>query len=141
MTAIIATINSVSAHGDNLTIVTVDNGMEVVANRKEDGSFRWRAGEPVIYVSEGSIVPDGVLKERGYWDDEKDKGLLEGKKGNRVKMRRFAGVESRGLLFKVVEGIGPVEGNLVVENSDHNIIANIGDDVTEFLGITEHVAA
>lgn len=100
MTATVAVINDVRPHGDNLTIVTVA-GNEVVANRKEDGSYRWEAGEVCVYVAEGSIIPDDVLKARGYWDDEKGKGLLEGKKGNRVKMRRFAGHESRGLLFKL----------------------------------------
>ena len=100
MTATISVIESVRPHGDNLTIVTVA-GNEVVANRKEDGSYRWAEGEICVYVAEGSIIPDDVLKARGYWDEEKDKGLLEGKKGNRVKMRRFAGHESRGLLFKV----------------------------------------
>ena len=100
MTAIVSKIDNVRPHGDNLTIVTVGQH-EVVANRKEDGSYRWEDGEICVYISEGSIIPDNVLQERGYWDYEKGRGLLEGKKGNRVKMRRFAGHESRGLLFKL----------------------------------------
>lgn len=137
-----AIIEDVRPHGDNLSIVTVA-GNEVVANRREDGSFRWEAGETCIYVPEGAIIPDDVLKERGYWDAEKDKGLLEGKRGNRVKMRRFAGHESRGLLFKV-EKAGFMDaldsGWFVRRGYNLHRIAE-GDDLAEFLGITEHVAA
>lgn len=131
----IAIIDSVRPHGDNLSIVTVA-GNEVVANRKEDGSFRWEAGEPCVYVPEGTLVPEDVLKARGYWDEEKGKGLLEGKKGNRVKMRRFAGHESRGLLFKVER-----DGDeLVLDRADERICVLPGEDVAAFLGLTEHKA-
>lgn len=138
MSAIVYIITGVRPHGDNLSIVTVGDN-EVVANRKEDGSFRWEVGEKCVYVTEGSIVPDDVLIERGYWDDEKNKGLLEGKKGNRVKMRRFAGFESRGLLFKTVTNRGELpEDNVTIQRGDQTTIAEIGSDVSEFLGITEH---
>lgn len=138
-------VSSVRAHGDNLSIVSVD-GNEVVANRREDGSFRWRAGEPCVYVPENAIIPEDVLKARGYWNEEKGKGLLGGSKGNRVKMQRFAGHESRGLLFKV--GFHP-EHDLTVADSndtpflldrgDQTLSVSTGDDVAEFLGITEYV--
>jgi hypothetical protein len=145
--AYIAIIEDVRPHGENLSIVTVD-GHEVVANRKEDGSFRWQKGEPCIYVPENAIIPDAILQARGYWDAEKGKGLLEGKKGNRVKMRRFAGFESRGLLFKVGHpGLSWDEecpegkiGWIDRENVDQESLwVGVDDDVTEFLGITEHV--
>ena len=152
MQVLIRTISAVRPHGDNLTIVTVDNGQEVVANLREDGTPRWREGEPCIYVPEGTIVPEDVLRERGYWDEEKGRGLLEGKKGNRVKMRRFAGFESRGLLFKVglpgqdwsPDGPPPGKPFWITRESlapaDDNIYVGLGDNVAEFLGITEHVA-
>lgn len=151
---IVTRIADVRPHGENLSIVRTElNDHEVVANRRDDGSFRWEVGEPVVYVPEGMIVPEDVLKERGYWNDEKDKGFLDGKKGNRVKMRRFAGHESRGLLFKVeipddsMPECKPdkpyfvMRKSLVTENDPvENPIVNvdIGDDVREFLGIEPH---
>lgn len=148
--AVVTKITDVRPHGDNLSIVTIEGiDNEVVANRKEDGSFRWETGEPCVYVPEGAIIPEPILKVRGYWDDTKGKGLLEGKKGNRVKMRRFAGVESRGLLFKVghpgqswdEECPQGKIGWLDREDIDNETIwVGYGDDVTEFFGITEHQA-
>lgn len=137
MTAIIQTVDTVEPYGENLSIVTTSEGHKVIANKREDGSFRWTAGEPCVYVSEGSIIPDDVLKERGYWDEEKDRGLLDGGKRNRVKMKKLAGFESRGLLFKVHRSLSG-EG-LVVTNSwnEESIDVNIGDDITDFFGITE----
>lgn len=150
MTARIATVENVRRHGDTLTIVTVRDGdavHEVVANLQEDGTPRWSEGEIVVYVSEGSIVPDDVLRERHYWNEEKGIGLLEGKKGNRVKMRRFAGFESRGLLFKTRAGsfMGVSmqfvdRGPKGVPGAPGALGVRVGDDVSEFLGITEHGA-
>ena len=153
----VVTVHSVKPLGENLSIVRVvfpidaHEGLEargiefkdVVANRREDGSFRWAEGETCVYVPEGAIVPDDVLKERGYWDEEKGKGLLEGKKGNRVKMRRFAGFESRGLLFKVQRANTGMTAEYAEQITRGNQALRVteGDDVAEFLGITEHVAA
>lgn len=142
--AYVTTIEDVRPHGENLSIVTVD-GNEVVANRKEDGSFRWAAGEVCVYVPEGAIIPDDVLEARGYWDADKQKGLLEGKKGNRVKMRRFAGHESRGLLFKVEEDDGVLfierdEFGWVDPNGPSRMQVHLDDDVTGFFDIEQHVA-
>lgn len=140
---IVTSIVSVRPLGNNLSVVTVE-GVEhqVVANRREDGSFRWREGEVCVYVPEGAVVPDDVLKERGYWDDERGRGLLEGKQKNRVKMRRFGPeedrVESRGLLFKTVRGNtgATAEYALDITRGDERLRVNEGDDVAEFLGIT-----
>lgn len=138
MEVLVTTVDAVRDHGDTLTIVTVGEH-EVVANKKEDGTPRWTAGEPVVYVPEGAIIPEDVLKERGYWDNVRGKGLLEGKRGNRVKMRRFAGFESRGLLFKVVtHSNGPLNGDLAVFRGNDQMMVCEGTNVMEFLGITEH---
>jgi len=142
MTARIATVAGVRRHGDNLTVVTVQDGdatHEVVANLQDDGTPRWAEGETVVYVAEGSIVPEDVLRERGYWDEAKGVGLLEGKKGNRVKMRRFAGHESRGLLFKTRAGTF-MGVPITYVDRDTALGVSVGDDVTAHLGITEHAA-
>lgn len=158
MTARIATVTGVRRHGETLTIVTVRDGdavHEVVANLKEDGTPRWAEGETVVYVSEGSIVPEDVLRERGYWNEAgnggKGKGYLDGKKGNLVKMRRMADFESRGLLLKTRSGSFMGADVIFVDRSaapvteDHTVWVDreaargvqIGDDVSGFLGITE----
>lgn len=150
MSAVIQTIESVEPYGENLSVVTTSGGNKVIANKREDGSFRWTAGELVAYVSEGSIIPDDVLKERGYWDPEKDRGLLDGGKRNRVKMKKLAGFESRGLLFKVVKSTFMGQTFDAVERAEHPNAGedrqtvgpstrgvNLGDDVSEFFGITE----
>lgn len=142
---IVTTVSAVRPLGDNLSVVSIE-GIEhsVVANRQDDGSFRWSEGEAVVYVPEDAIVPDNVLKERGYWNEEKGIGLLAGKKGNRVKMRRFGPeedrVESRGLLFKLepcIDGPGTLKTLTEDENPAHKSKPIwIGEDVTEFLGVT-----
>jgi hypothetical protein len=147
VSAVIQTVESVEPYGENLSIVTTSEGHKVIANRKQDGSFRWKEGEVVCYVSEGSIIPDDVLKERGYWDEEKDRGLLDGGKRNRVKMKKLAGFESRGLLFKVAmiatsemipTGMIITRTVMVDGKCDHHIApVEIGEDVSEFFGITE----
>lgn len=148
MSAIVTTIVSVTPYGDNLSIVETKEGNKVVANRKEDGSFRWAPGEIAVYVSEGSILPDDVLKDRGYWDTEKDRGLLGGGKRNRVKMSKLGPdkFESRGLLFKT-HSVAPdfvYDGrpvHAIVSNSHENMEREenvmIGDDVSSLFDITE----
>lgn len=149
MSAVVQSVASVEPYGENLSIVTTSEGHKVIANKREDGSFRWEVGEPVAYVSEGSIIPDDVLKERGYWDTEKDRGLLDGGKRNRVKMKKLAGFESRGLIFK----IGAPSQDWTDDNQDPEVIGwvlreglqpekdtayvKMGQDVSEFFGITE----
>lgn len=132
----ITQVVSVRPLGNNLSVVKVrgsDN--EIVANRTEHGDFRWAVNEPVVYIPEGAIVPDDVMQERGYWNDDKKRGLLEGKKYNLVKMRRFGPeedrVESRGLLFKI-------EGSHMLFN-DRGILSEVfpvrrGDKLTTDIG-------
>ncbi len=138
----VTTITDVRPHGDNLSIVSVD-GHEVVANRLEDGSFRWKTGEECVYVPENAILPEDVLQERGYWNAEKGKGLLGGSKGNRVKMQRFAGHESRGLLFKTSRGgflVGiPGAHDLVIRRGNNLRPVQIGDEVGDFFDVKEYV--
>jgi hypothetical protein len=138
MGAVIQQVASVEPYGENLSIVTTSEGNKVIANRKEDGSFRWAEGETVVYVSEGSIIPDDVLKDRGYWDTEKDRGLLDGGKRNRVKMKKLAGFESRGLLFRAETIAGMVDVQVTFRRGEaHSEPVREGDDVSEFFGITE----
>jgi hypothetical protein len=138
----------------NLTIVSVFNAdgvlpHQVIANLQDDGTPRWKTDEVCVYVSENSIVPEDVLKERGYWEEGSKKGMLGGSKGNRVKGRVMGkdengenGVESRGLIFKVGEyNSGSPTLDHFVTRGLEKCTCNIGDDVTNFFGITEYVEA
>jgi hypothetical protein len=140
MKVLVTKVDGVRKHpdADRLTIVTVGEH-EVVANLDEDGSPRWRVGEVCVYVPENAVVPEDVLKERGYWEEGAKKGLLGGSKGNRVKMQRFAGFESRGLLFKLDKYYNVTRGNPDILPFSITY-ADLGKDVSEFLGITEYVA-
>lgn len=122
-------------NADRLSILKI-RGYAAIAAKEEDGSHRFRAGEPIIYVPEGAVVPEQHLRERGYWNDEKDVGLLAGKKGDRVKAIRLRGTISQGLVWKLEQdqfatfGI-PGTDDLMVQEVE------IGDDVAAFFGITK----
>lgn len=153
MTARIVSIASVVPYGENLTVVTTSENEVVIANRKEDGSFRWEPGEVAIFIAEGSIIPDEVLKDRGYWDEEKDRGLLDGGKRNRVKARKWGPdkIVASGLLFKTHALSEHTTVNVQIEDAVafvsnphagtsewHAVI--MGQDVSDVLGITEQGA-
>ena len=68
-----------------------------------------QAGDLVAYIPEDAIVPEALVREMRLWDQEKGRGMLAGKKGDRVKAIRLRGIVSQGLLY-------PVEGRQVGEN-------------------------
>jgi len=145
MKAPITTVKAVRLHpvAPRLSIVTLEGDFpEVVANLDDDGNLRWAPGDVVAYIPENAIVPEDVLKERGYWEEGKSKGMLGGSKGNRVKMRNFAGVESRGLIFRceppVIALLG--DGDLVRGSGEEQITRTVrlGDDVGAFLDLEEY---
>lgn len=138
MTAIVTRVESVEPYGETLSIVTTAEGNKVIANKDSNGNFRWTPNDRIAYVSEGSIIPEDVLKERGYWDNEKDRGLLDGGKRNRVKMKKLAGFESRGLLFRAdaIAGMINVEVQFKRGGTYSEAFCE-GDDVSAFFGIEE----
>jgi RNA ligase (TIGR02306 family) len=100
---LLRTVDDVIDHpgADRLSIVKV-LGYEAITNKRElaDGSLvaRYRKGDAIVYVPEATIVPEALLKQYGYWDDEKGKGMLAGKAGDRVKAIRLRKVMSQGLI-------------------------------------------
>lgn len=140
-------VDDVIDHGnaDRLSIVKV-LGFEAITAKLEDGSHRFQPGDKIVYVPEGAIVPDAVLKERGYWNEEKDIGMLAGKTGNRVKAIRLRGVLSQGLVWHTtpdavlsdLEDVTRPESPLVwVQNGDEERGFIFGEDVADFFGITK----
>lgn len=149
MSATIKVIDSVTPYGENLSIVKTKDGDTVIANRKEDGTFRWKENEIAVFISEGSIIPDNILKERGYWDEGKDRGLLDGSKRNRVKKRKWGPdkIEGDGLLFKVDNFENKIlfnsrdtDGSISIQDgtSVKYLYVCIGDNVSDFFEITEY---
>jgi len=148
-------IDAVEDHpdADRLSIVTI-LGYRAITAKIPDPSVqegeatyvhRYRAGDLIIYVPEAAVVPHDLLKHYGYWNVEKDTGMLAGKQGDRVKIIRLRGVYSQGLVWplaNVVEtGIYTGGQPTVVKPAPGGIImigVAEGDDVADFFGITKY---
>jgi RNA ligase (TIGR02306 family) len=50
-------------------------------------------------VPEGAVIPEDMLRVTGFWDDERDRGILAGRRGDRVKAVKLRGVLSQGILL------------------------------------------
>ncbi|CAM6053393.1 unnamed protein product [Sphagnum tenellum] len=87
-------------NADRLTIVQI-GGFYCIANKHNDGSWRYNVGDYVVYIPEAALVPEWLLRRQGMWDEEKGKGILAGAAGNRVKAQKIRGVVSQGLLYPV----------------------------------------
>ena len=99
-------IASVENHSgaDRLSIIKMEGlGYTCIANKLEDGSPRYRPGDFVVYIPSASVLPEWLLKEMGFWNEETGKGTLAGADGNRVSPRRLRGVFSEGILYPVKE--------------------------------------
>lgn len=87
-------------------------------------------GDLAIYIPEGAIVPDNVIKASQAWDEVKDCGRLAGAGKNRVKAVKLRGVLSQGLLFS------PWYGTEFTDLVSLNL--NEGQDYAEHFGITKY---
>jgi RNA ligase (TIGR02306 family) len=121
-------------NADRLSLVRV-LGYEAIAAKDENGDHRFEPGELICYIPEAAVVPEDVLKEKGYWNAEKDAGLLAGKLGNRVKAIRLRGTLSQGLVVKLRRG---EYGQYLLDRGDDVIAVEKGKDVAEFLGLTKY---
>lgn len=126
-------------NADRLSLLKIF-GFTAIAAKREDGSHRYSKGDSVVYVPEGAIVPEFLLRQ-GFWDETKNAGILAGKNGDRVKSIRLRGIFSQGILFPVLRDYPDGEingvGYLVNERGDERVVVP-GDDVADFLGITKY---
>lgn len=122
MTCIVKKVTSVEQHPDaeHLDVVLV-NDAQLVSMKLENGSPRYKVDDLVVHIPHGSILPDDLLKRLDVWDNEKNKGMLSGSKGNKIKSSKFRGILSEGMLLPAIE-----VGNDNISE---------GDDVTEMLGV------
>jgi RNA ligase (TIGR02306 family) len=86
----------------------------------------YRSGDKALYIGEGAIVPESLLRH-GFWDPEAGKGMLAGSKGDRVKAIRLRGVLSQGILFPE---------SLIQPMSTP---ADLGRNWADILGVTKYV--
>ncbi len=131
-------------NADRLSLVRI-NGFFVVTNKLEDGSPRYKVGDLVAYIPEGSVIPEWLLKEMDFWDHDKGIGRLNGSKGNRVKAMKLRGIVSQGVMYPLcgMDYTGadgqPAHARKYIKGEDgfvHN--APLGSDVADILGVTKY---
>jgi RNA ligase (TIGR02306 family) len=115
-------------------------GYIAVSNKNEDGSHRYHEGQLVAYVPLNAWVPDSVLKQRGYWDEAKNRGFLGGMYGNVVMPINLRRQLSQGLIFPTEQtfsdyGTHEEPHSYIKNGQGHSRLVKAGDDVTNFLGI------
>ena len=113
----VVTLSHVKKHenADSLDIARIQ-GYECVVRKDQ-----YHTGDLAVYIPEGSVLPEGLLKELDLWNQEAGKGKLSGSRGNRLKAVRLRGVVSQGLLAPVPPGLSP------------------GDDAAAHYGIVKYI--
>jgi len=124
-------------NADRLEIVKVDDF------RCATQKGRFKNGDLAVYVPEAALVPEWALQHYGFWDSEKERGMLAGKDYNRVKALRLRGEMSQGILFDVVAAPEREMKHAIVYCGDdgelHYQDVYEGQDVAELLGIKKYV--
>jgi len=108
-----------------------------------EGDHRYAEGDHVVYIPEGAVLPEPLLREMGFWLN--DRGTLAGKEGNRVKALRLRGILSQGVLYPVHRMSDDdltlrvpiwINGEDVGSNK---YSVQEGQDVSGMLGVTKYV--
>lgn len=106
-------------NADRLDIVRLDDTDYVCVSMKG----LYKTGDTAVFLPEGTVLPDDLLKTLGLWDDEKQKGVLAGTKGNRVKPTKLRGILSDGFLI----------------NRNHDVFSELEeDDLASYLGVEKY---
>lgn len=86
-------------NADKLSLIKI-GGYTCISAKLEDGSHRYKQGDLVVYVPEGAVVPEYILRQ-GFWNEKDNKGMLAGSKGDRVKAKKLRDIFSQGILLPV----------------------------------------
>lgn len=127
-------------NADRLSLLDI-NGFTCISAKLEDGSHRYKDGDPVAYIPEGSVLPEWLLKAMDFWNEEKQIGTLNGKNGDRIKAMRLRGILSQGVVYPCC-GITAEDGThfrkwmRMADGEIHKV--GVGWDVAEDLGITKY---
>jgi RNA ligase (TIGR02306 family) len=110
------------------------NGWQVVCRKG-----LYQSGDLVAYIGENAVVPEWVLKQYGFWNEEKGKGLLAGSKGDRVKMVKLRGIPSLGICLPVnrSDNSNASQVNWLKLNGSDLMVFE-GDEVSTELGVTKY---
>jgi len=107
----------------------------------------FKEGDLAVYIPEGAVVPEWLIRKLGLWDEKNEKGKFAGSKGNRVKAVKLRGIVSQGVLYPVsyIDASNTFTSQEMVDQpyvqgEDERIgkAVEIFSDVTEFLGITKY---
>lgn len=109
---------------------------------------RFKSGDPCAYIGENAVVPEWVLKKYGYWNEEKDIGMLAGSKGTRVKAVKLRDEFSLGIVLPIKTISVPAnmlddsswDCFLSLEGENGELYVDYDDDVSEYLGVTKYEA-
>ena len=130
-------------NADRLTLVDI-LGFTIVTAKLPDGSARYKAGDLVAYIPEGAVLPEWLLKEMEFWDDEKNHGTLNGSQGNRIKAMKLRGVISQGVVYPLCgldyDGVdGPTHARKWIKGADGYVHkTGLGFNVADILGVTKY---
>jgi RNA ligase (TIGR02306 family) len=130
-------IDAIEGHpnADAIEVALIHRYRSVV--RKVDG---YKPGDKVVYIPQASVIPDYLLKRLGLWDDTNGIGRLGGPNFNRVSASKFRGLLSQGICLGVTPDADD-ENLFYVDGENSRISARVGDDMSEFLGITKWIPA
>lgn len=91
---------------DRLSVVRV-LGFDAVVTKNPDGSHRYAPGDRVVYIPEGSLLPDRVLRDLGFWRIDPETGIetgtLSGPRGAVVKPHVMRKQLTTGIIVDVPE--------------------------------------
>jgi RNA ligase (TIGR02306 family) len=99
---------------------------------------KYKTGDLVVYIGENSVVPEWLLKKYGFWNVDKNKGMLAGTKGNRVKACKLRDAFSLGIVIPVEVS---KELNFVrIDKSAGEVLLKVdeGNDIAEHLGVIKY---
>lgn len=100
---------------------------------------QFQDGDLGVYIPEQAVLPEWLLKEMGFWQEDRQKGALSGAAGNRVKAIKLRGVLSQGIVVALEDGVTLRYPEREDGAFAHNCLE--GQDVAEFLGIVKYEPA
>lgn len=102
-------------NADKIEIAVIDGYNSIV--RKDE----FKVGELIAYIPENAVLPLEILRELGFYNEERGKGTLHGAEGNRVKAIKLRGILSQGICYKQ-------PSSFYAES----------EDIAEFMGIVKY---
>jgi RNA ligase (TIGR02306 family) len=144
-------------NADRLSVVHI-LGYLTIYGKDADGSHKLNVGDHVVYLPEGAIVPEAVMKMIGMWREatpasdaiastadmpgmkarkaQPARGALEGSNHDRVKTKNLRGIISQGVVIPLTTKNGELLLTLPeTENGMETVKVELGQDVSRLLGI------